>query len=198
MKISKISKIVEVANLKSVFVAENNRLIDGNWVSEEYSKREKRKVEKYIINQQYSAELGGKHGNIGNTINACRTAGDSTVKVVNISYTDKGNNYERSVSFVGNIETCHWNLQIGLGSAILNILDNHNTRISKEFVRLFENVYGEILEIKVASIEIDKNISPLLNAVKIEEFRYASQWCYYSYSNPQQTWENAVEAFSHL
>ena len=191
----KINEIENVNVLGSVFAAQNNRFVDGNWVNQGYSRKEKNKVKEYIINQQYSAELGLDHGNFGNTVSACREAYDSTVKVVCVTYL-KGE-FQNSVSFVGHIESCHHNLQIG-SSAILNLLDNHETQISKTFVSLFEEVYGKICHIVVADIKIDKNTSPLINAVKIEEFRYASQWCYYNYSNPQQTWENAVEAFSHL
>ena len=189
----KISKIVDVKKLGSVFTAENNRLVNGNWVSQPYSRKEKNQVKEYLLNQQYSGELG--LGNFINTVNACREAYDSVIKVINVTYL-KGE-FQNSVSFVGHIESCHHNLQIG-SSAILNLLDNHNSRISKVFVTLFEEVYGEIECIRVASIEINKNVSPLLNAVEIESFRYASQWAYYDYSNPELTWEEAVEAFSHL
>ena len=191
----KISRIENVKNLKSVFAAENNRLVNGNWVSQGYSRKEKKMVKEYLLNQQYSVDLGLDLGNFGNTITACRNTDNSIVKVINVSYL-KGV-WKKSVSFVGHVESCHWNLKIGTGS-ILNMLDNHNTEISKTFVALFEEVYGEIISINIASIRIDKNVSPLLNAVKIEEFRYASQWAYYDYSNPELTWENAVEAFSHL
>ena len=191
----KISKIQNVKVLRSVFAAQNNRLKNGEWVENPYSKKEKEAVKKYILNQQYSAELGLDHGNFGNTIAACRNTYDSVVKVVCVTYLKGG--FAKSVSFVGHIESCHHNLQIG-ESRILNVMDNHETQISKPFVKLFEEVYGEILSLRVADIEINKNVSPLLNAVEIESFRYASQWAYYDYSTPDIQWEKAIEAFSHL
>ena len=189
----KISKILDVKKLRTVFASQNNRLIDGNWVNQGYSRKEKEEVKKYLLNQQYSAELG--LGNFINTVNACREAYDSVVKVVCVTYLKGG--FAKSVSFVGHIESCHHNLQIG-ESRILNVMDNHETQISKPFVKLFEEVYGEILSLRVADIEINKNVSPLLNAVEIESFRYASQWAYYDYSTPDIQWEKAIEAFSHL
>jgi len=189
-----VSRIENVKNLKSVFAAENNRLVNGNWVSEDYSKEEKEEVKEYLLNQQYSGELG--LGNFINTVNACREAYDSVVKVVCVTYLKGG--FAKSVAFVGHIESCHWSLQIGSGSSILNMLDNHNTEISKTFVELFEEVYGEIECIRVASIKIDKNNSSLLNAINIEAFRYASQWAYYDYSTPDKAWKEAVEAFPNL
>jgi hypothetical protein len=139
--------------------------------------------------------LGGNNGNFGNTITVCRNTDNSIVKVINVSYLKGG--FAKSVSFVGQVETCHWNLQIG-ASRILNVMDNHETQISKTFVKLFEEVYGEIISINIASIRIEKSVSPLLNAVNIEAFRYASQWTYYSDSTPDIQWEKAVEEFSHL
>ena len=191
----KISKIPNVKVLGSVFAAQNNRLKNGEWVENPYSKKEKEAVKKYLINQQYSADLGLDHGNFGNTVSACREAYDSTVKVVCVTYLKNG--FAKSVAFVGHIESCHHNLQIG-SSAILNIIDQHYTQVSKPFVKIFQEVYGEICHIAVADIKIDKNTSPLMNAVNIEAFRYASQWRHYDYSNPKLTWEEAVEAFSHL
>ena len=190
----KINEIENVNVLGSVFAAQNNRFVDGEWVEKPYSKKEKEAVKKYILNQQYSAELG--LGNFINTVDACRTADDSTVKVVNISY--KKGQFENSVSFIGNVETCHHNLQIGGESKILYILDQHYTQISKPFVKIFQEVYGEISNIKVASIKINKNNSSLLNAINIEAFRYSSQWAYYAHSTPDIQWEKAIEAFSHL
>ena len=190
----KISQISNVENLKSLFASQNNRLIDGNWVNQGYSRKEKKMVKEYLLNQQYSADLGSEHGNFGNTVSACRTADDSTVKVVNISY--KKGQFENSVSFIGNVETCHHNLKIGGESKILYILDQHYTQVSKPFVKLFKEVYGEIECIRVASIKIDKNNSSLLNAVEIEKFRYASQWAYYHHSTPDVEWEKAVEEYN--
>ena len=192
----KISKISNVENLKSLFASQNNRFINGNWVTQGYSRKEKKMVKEYLLNQQYSADLGSEHGNFGNTVSACRTADDSTVKVVNISY--KKGQFENSVSFIGNVETCHHNLKIGGESKILYILDQHYTQISKPFVKIFQEVYGEISNIKVASIKINKNNSSLLNAINIEAFRYSSQWAYYAHSTPDIQWEKAIEAFSHL
>ena len=188
-----ISTILNVKNLKTNFDAENNKLINGEWVNKGYSKREQKMVKDYLLNQQYSAELG--LGNFLNTINTCRKTDDSIVKVVCVTY--KKGDFESSVSFVGYIESCHHNLQIGSESIIYNILDQHYTRISRSFVKLFQEVYGEILDIKIASIKIDKSISPLLNAITIEEFRYASQ-CYYDDSTPETEWGEACVAFNHL
>jgi hypothetical protein len=191
-----VSKILDVKKLKSVFVAENNRLIDGNWVSEDYSRKEKNQVKEYLINQQYSAELGLDHGNFGNTIAACRNTDNSIVKVINVSYLKGG--FAKSVSFIGQVETCHHHLQIGGESKILYILDQHYTQVSKPFVKIFQEVYGEISNIKVADINIDKNNGSLINAVNIEAFRYASQWVYYGDSTPDIQWEKAIEAFPNL
>jgi len=196
MKISQISKIENVNVLGSVFAAQNNRFINGEWVEKPYSKKEKNQVKEYLLDQQYSADLGDNCGNYSNTIAACRKTDDSTIKVVCVTYLKGG--WEKSVSFVGQVETCHWNLQIGAGSSILNVMDNHNTKISKVFVNLFEEVYGKISNIKIADIKIEKNFGSLLNAVQIETFRYASQWAYYDYSTPDIQWEKAIEAFSHL
>jgi len=189
----KINEIKNVNVLGSVFAAQNNRLKNGEWVENPYSKKEKREVKEYLVDQQYSAELG--LGNFLNTVNACREAYDSTVKVVCVTYLKE--KFARSVSFVGHIESCHHNLKIGT-SRILNVIDNHNTKISKTFVELFEEVYGEIISINIASIRIEKSVSPLLNAVNIEAFRYSSQWAYYAHSTPDIQWEKAIEAFSHL
>ena len=188
-----ISTISNVENLKTNFTAENNKLVNKEWENKGFSKKEKNQVKEYLINQQYSAELG--LGNFLNTINVCRTVNDSIVKVVCVSY--KKADFENSVSFVGHIDSCHHNLQIGSGSIIYNILDQHYTRISRSFVKLFQEVYGEISNIKIASIEIDKSVSPLLNAITIEEFRYASQ-CYYDDSTPDIQWGEACVAFNHL
>ena len=54
----KISKIQNVKVLGSVFAAQNNRLKNGEWVEKPYSKKEKEEVREYLLNQQYSAELG--------------------------------------------------------------------------------------------------------------------------------------------